>query len=42
MRTGDLTNGNVPVEATLGRCFEEVLQQSDFVAEQNKIEEFNK
>jgi xanthine dehydrogenase molybdopterin-binding subunit B len=41
-KTGELTNGNVPVEASIGRCFEEVLKQSDYVAEYQRIEEFNK
>jgi hypothetical protein len=41
-KTGELTNGNVPVEASVGRCFEDVLKQSDFVAEYQRIEEFNK
>jgi hypothetical protein len=41
-KTGELTNGNVPVEASIGRCFEDVLKQSDFIAEYQRIEEFNK
>jgi len=42
LSTGELTLGNVPVEASLGRCFEDVLKQSDYVAECQRIEDFNK
>jgi hypothetical protein len=41
-RSGELTNGNVPVEASLGQCYEDVLKQSDFIAEHLRIGEFNK
>jgi len=42
LRAGELTLGNVPVEPTLGRCIEDVLKQSDYVAECQRIEDFNK
>jgi hypothetical protein len=38
---GQLNITNVPVEAGLHQCFKDVLKQSDFELERQRIIEFN-